>query len=381
MKNASEGDTVTITVSPEPGYELDTLTVKDADGKEVAWSRVDGSSGDVLLMEASAASGSVTVAVVRYTFKMPKSNVTISATFKKSGTVKEPESGGDTYSLTIGEMEHGNVEASPTSSVAKGVTVTLTVSPEPGYKLDALTVTDAGGNPISTTEVTAGTSYTFSMPRSNVRVSATFKVASPVLKAAPDAVGDIVFNDGTAVSGGTGVTLTDEQKAAAVAVIFLVEGTKKLGVGLNQGTSLTWAKIETTGCITEFGTSEANGSGNWDVIKVADSTGAAAAATNYPAFNFANTYGVSVAGNADGWYLPAKEELKNLCDSYRASGSAVKEALDKCTGTINLSTGCFWSSSQSASNIGSAGLVDFGSGNPVNFDKTDRNSVCAVRAF
>ena len=33
-KNASKGDTVTITVKPDSGYELDTLTVKDASGSK-----------------------------------------------------------------------------------------------------------------------------------------------------------------------------------------------------------------------------------------------------------------------------------------------------------------------------------------------------------
>ena len=175
-ENAAEGDIVTLTVTPEPGYELDTLTVKDADGKAVAVSRVDGTAGDVLLMEAPVAGSTVTVAVVRYSFKMPKTNVTVSATFKKSGTEKEkePEAGGDTYSVTIGDMENGNVEADKTSSVEKGVTVTLTVSPNPSYKLDALTIKDASNNPVEKNEVTAGTSYTFSMPGSNVTVSATF---------------------------------------------------------------------------------------------------------------------------------------------------------------------------------------------------------------
>ena len=32
-KNASKGDRVTITVTPDKGYELDKLIVKDASGK------------------------------------------------------------------------------------------------------------------------------------------------------------------------------------------------------------------------------------------------------------------------------------------------------------------------------------------------------------
>ena len=263
------------------------------------------------------------------------------------GTGGGTSGGVTTYEVTVEQPKNGTVTAKPTTDVAEGAEVTLEIEPETGYKLDELTVKDGGNNAVSTTEVTAGAKYTFKMPASNVKVSATFKATGSFgSKASPDAVGDIVFKDGSAEP--YTADLTDAQKQAAVAVIFFKDATKKLGVGLKQGTGLAWA-TGTTGRTTKFNTSETDGSGNWDVIKAADSTGAAAAATNYPAFNFANTYGVSVAGNADDWYLPAKDELKNLCDNYRASGSAVKEALDKCTGTIDLSTGCFWSSSQYAS--------------------------------
>ena len=59
-KDALEDATVTITVKPDEGYVLDTLTVKDADGKTVE------------VTEKSE---------TEYTFKMPASKVTISATF------------------------------------------------------------------------------------------------------------------------------------------------------------------------------------------------------------------------------------------------------------------------------------------------------------
>ncbi len=59
-KSASKGKTVTVTVKPNDGYVLDTLTVTDKDGKAIE------------LTKKSA---------TQYTFKMPASKVTISATF------------------------------------------------------------------------------------------------------------------------------------------------------------------------------------------------------------------------------------------------------------------------------------------------------------
>ena len=59
-KNASKGTTVTITIKPDDGYVLDTLTVVDADGDEVKLK--DKGDG-------------------KYTFTMPASKITVEATF------------------------------------------------------------------------------------------------------------------------------------------------------------------------------------------------------------------------------------------------------------------------------------------------------------
>ena len=59
-KNASKGDRVTITVTPDKGYELDSLTVKDASGNKLKLT--DKGNG-------------------KYTFTMPGSKVTVSAEF------------------------------------------------------------------------------------------------------------------------------------------------------------------------------------------------------------------------------------------------------------------------------------------------------------
>ena len=68
---------------------------------------------------------------------------------------------------TNGKITAGNVYAE------KGDTVTLTVTPDAGYALDELTVTDSNGTEIALTPV--GTNkYTFTMPASAVSVKATF---------------------------------------------------------------------------------------------------------------------------------------------------------------------------------------------------------------
>ena len=75
---------------------------------------------------------------------------------------------GEKYDVTVNSTTNGTVTADPTSAEA-GTTITLTVTPDGGYVLDALTVTDASSNPVIVTN------NEFTMPASNVTVTATFK--------------------------------------------------------------------------------------------------------------------------------------------------------------------------------------------------------------
>ena len=67
-KSASKGDTVTITVKPDTGYELDELIVTDKNGDKIKLTEKDDN---------------------KFTFKMPGSKVTVETSFKLIET--EPE--------------------------------------------------------------------------------------------------------------------------------------------------------------------------------------------------------------------------------------------------------------------------------------------------
>ena len=77
-----------------------------------------------------------------------------------------------TYKVTTSSVANGGVNVTP-SSPAKGDKVKITLSPNKGYKLDKLTVTDASGKTVSTTK-TSDTVYTFTMPASQVTVGVTY---------------------------------------------------------------------------------------------------------------------------------------------------------------------------------------------------------------
>ena len=63
-RNAVKGEKVTITIKAKDGYVLDTLTVKDANGKEITLTKVNDTT---------------------YTFLMPDCAVTVDASFKLAG--------------------------------------------------------------------------------------------------------------------------------------------------------------------------------------------------------------------------------------------------------------------------------------------------------
>ena len=89
-----------------------------------------------------------------------------------------PSGGGNTSNvITVENTKHGDVSLTP-KSASRGTTVTITVEPDDGYKLDTLTVTDGSGNVLKLTDKGNG-KYTFTMPSSGVSVKASFVLVNP----------------------------------------------------------------------------------------------------------------------------------------------------------------------------------------------------------
>ena len=391
--SAAEGETITLTATPSTGYQLATLTVQN---------------------------GTTDVTVTNNTFTMPAGNVTVTATFKSTASGGDDTPTTTTYTVTVNAADNGTVTADKTSAAA-GAEVTLTVTPGSGYELDTLAVTDASNNTVTVTD------NKFTMPESNVTVSATFKGTSTnptyIGTKAPSeakAVGDIVFTDGSATPYASDLTLTDDQKAKAIAVIFYV-GTelnsgddttsRTLGVGLAHNTSgLAWCtssakayskNITTIQCPASGSagaltfTGDKNGSDNLSQIGTFlasnNSTDDDDTATeaNYPAFYFAKNYASQKIGSesesriaagsdyASDWYLPTIAELFQIWKNR-----ATVDAASQLCGGSQFSTNVYWSSSQYASDDTYAYLLSFYNGYCASYNKPDVNKyVCAVRAF
>ena len=94
---------------------------------------------------------------------------TVTVTHHSSGS----SSSNPTYSVTTpSKSENGGVAVS-SKNARKGDTVTVTVTPDAGYQLDKLTVTDKNGNVLKLTDKGDG-KYSFTMPDGKVEVKAVF---------------------------------------------------------------------------------------------------------------------------------------------------------------------------------------------------------------
>lgn len=102
-----------------------------------------------------------------YTFKY---------THSSGGSSGGSSSGKTTYKVTTSAVNNGGVNASP-SNAEKGAAITITLSPDKGYKLDKLTVTDGSGKTVSTVKK-SDTVYTFTMPASAVKVGVSYVKAT-----------------------------------------------------------------------------------------------------------------------------------------------------------------------------------------------------------
>lgn len=95
---------------------------------------------------------------------------------KPSSSSGGSSSGKTTFKVVTSAVNNGGVNASP-SSAEKGATITITLSPDKGYKLDKLTVTDGSGKTVSTVKK-SDTVYTFTMPASAVKVGVSYVKAT-----------------------------------------------------------------------------------------------------------------------------------------------------------------------------------------------------------
>lgn len=132
-------------------------------------------------------------------------NLTLTAKWEKIHT-SAPSA--PRYDVAVSDGAHGSVTVSQ-KSASKGSTVTVTVTPDKGYALETLTVTDKNGSALDLTDKGGG-QYTFTMPSGPVTVAATFMDDNTMLNFFVDVPAGAYYYDAVlwAAEGGI-VTGTD----------------------------------------------------------------------------------------------------------------------------------------------------------------------------
>ena len=194
LDNVSNGTPTTTKAPNGTDYELalsrgtgGTFNVKVVAGDHgsVSTTSTTGTAGSDVRITATPAAGYMVDAANTYyenagggrsesvnvngnvcTFNMPNNDVTLYVNFKKAETPDEPT--GTTYTISRGTSANGTFVVNANKADA-GETVTITTSPNSGYKVSRVSVTGA------TATKFADNVYIFTMPAQNVTVSVTFE--------------------------------------------------------------------------------------------------------------------------------------------------------------------------------------------------------------
>ena len=208
---AKAGDTVTVTITPNEGYELDAVTGAD----------------DWTYDEATGTG----------TFTMPASDVTITVTFRELPPATQ-------YGVTTRVTGEGTVDVP--ANAAEGETVTVTATPADGYTLRAIKV---NGLDVTAAYMQSG-SYSFTMPAHAVTVEAVFDA----VEAGEYYIHVFVFGLGTAFADkttaaeGDTVTITTEDSIGYVFSYIEVNG---VGQGAGKKTFTMPAEDVTVNVVFE----------------------------------------------------------------------------------------------------------------------------------
>lgn len=136
-----------------------------------------------------------------------------------------------TYTNTVSDTENGKVTASPTRP-KEGATVTITTTPDKGYEVGSVSVTDADGKAVAVTNAGNG-KYTFKQPDSKVTIKVTFVWDNPFTDVGNawyrNAIQYVYENN---LMAGTGDTTFDPEvsltRAMTAQILYNLEGQPKV---------------------------------------------------------------------------------------------------------------------------------------------------------
>ena len=165
------GGDVVLTVVAEPKDGEVSVTCDKADVKVTA-NKENGTFSAAL--PNSSEKYTFTATYVESTnYKTASDTCDVTVTYQSTSSGGGGGSRNNSYAASTPKADNGSVTVNNGTTAKKGDTVTITVKPDAGYKIDKITVTDSKGNQITVTDKGNG-KFSFTMPDSKVDVKATF---------------------------------------------------------------------------------------------------------------------------------------------------------------------------------------------------------------
>ena len=160
VTGANLGDGIEVSIE---GANADNF---DVNGASTATLPVEGGTVEVKLTSIGVGTYSATIKLYGLDADANDVITTVPVTATVADSSVEPA----VYTVTVSDTDNGTVTADPTSA-EEGETVTLTITPADGYKLESITIVDADNN-----ELALDANNGFVMPAANVTVTATFEL-------------------------------------------------------------------------------------------------------------------------------------------------------------------------------------------------------------
>ncbi len=179
---AEAGTEITITLTPDQYYAVDTISITDSTdtGIQTSYSQLQENV---------------------YTFTMPEKNVSVSVAFKYVA-----------HNIIISDVQHGTVTVNKQIAV-EGDNITVTLMPEEYYAVESISVTDVSGNVIQVNSFQSQTNiYNFEMAEQDIKIYVTFKYIAHSIKVklyrdTDQPNGRVTVNTTTAIKGSK-ITIT-----------------------------------------------------------------------------------------------------------------------------------------------------------------------------
>lgn len=178
--------TVNVTADKTTAYQGDTITLtatlsSTSNSSQIIWYKdgkiISNTTGTTLKVTESGTyyaivRVSVTDSNAVYYDEVKSNSVACTLIESTPVTPSTP-----TYANTVSDTENGKVTVSPTRP-KEGATVTITTTPDKGYEVGSVSVTDADGKAVAVTNAGNG-KYTFKQPDSKVTIKVTFVWDNP----------------------------------------------------------------------------------------------------------------------------------------------------------------------------------------------------------